>query len=262
MTELHPPAGERSAAEGHATFVEYRRTGDRRLRNQLVEENRGVAEYFVRRYSHRGVPTDDLRQISLLAVISAVDRFDPSLGVAFSTFASRTIEGELKRYLRDRTWMVRPPRRAQELHLELRRADEDLSQRLGRSPTIAELAAAVDASEDHVLEALEAGVAHQATSLDQPQTGASHEGGRSVGDRVLVGRESGFEAIERAEVVADLLADLPEREREVIRLRFFENLTQPEIALRMGVSQSYLSRIIRRTLIDLRDRLSEADVFD
>ena len=156
------------------------------------------------------------------------------MGVAFSTFASRTIEGELKRYLRDRTWMVRPPRRAQELHLELRRADEDLSQRLGRSPTIAELAAAVDASEDHVLEALEAGVAHQATSLDQPQAGAGEDDGRSVGDRVLVGRETGFDDVERAEVVADLLAELPEREREVIRLRFFENLTQPEIAAAHG----------------------------
>jgi RNA polymerase sigma-B factor len=262
MTELDPPAGEQAPSDRDAAFIEYRRTGDRRLRNQLVEENRGVAEYFIKRYAHRGVPTDDLRQISLLAVISAVDRFDPDLGVAFSTFASRTIEGELKRYLRDRTWMVRPPRRAQELHLELRRADEDLSHQLGRSPTIAELAAAVDASEDHVLEALEAGVAHGATSLDQPQPGATDDDARSVGDRVLVGREAGFDEVERAEVVADLLADLPEREREVIRLRFFENLTQPEIAARMGVSQSYLSRIIRRTLVDLRDRLSQSDVLD
>jgi len=246
----------------NAGFVEYRRTGDRQLRNQLVEEHRQVAEYFIKRYSRRGVPADDLRQISLLAVISAVERFDPGVGVAFSTFASRTIEGELKRYLRDRTWMVRPPRRAQELHLELRRADEDLSQRLGRSPTIAELAAEVDATEDHVLEALEAGVAHQATSLDQPQGGNGDDDARSVGDRVLVDRERGFGDIERQQVVAGLLEGLPEREREVIRLRFFENMTQPEIAARMGVSQSYLSRIIRRTLVDLRDHLAEADATD
>ncbi len=260
--DTDPSAGERQAAERDAAFATYRRTGDRRLRNQLVEENRGVAEYFIKRYAHRGVPADDLRQISLLAVVSAVDRYDPSLGVAFSTFASRTIEGELKRYLRDRTWMVRPPRRAQELHLELRRADEELSHQLGRSPTIAELATAVDASEDHVLEALEAGVAHQATSLDQPQAGATGDDGRSVGDRVLVDRESGFEDVERAEVVNALLAELPEREREVIRLRFFENLTQPEIAQRMGVSQSYLSRIIRRTLVDMRQRLSQSDALE
>src|SRR3954468_16509856 len=150
-------------------FVEYRRTGDRRLRNELVEQHRGSADYFVKRYARRGVPEDALRQVALLAIVHAVDRFDPDVGVAFSTFASRTIEGELKRYFRDRTWSVRPPRRAQELHLELRRADEDLTQRLGRSPTLTELAAEVGESEDHVLEALEAGVAHQATSLDQPQ---------------------------------------------------------------------------------------------
>jgi RNA polymerase sigma-B factor len=257
-----PDHTDRPGHDPDPAFAEYRRTGDRRLRNQLVEENRQVAEYFIKRYSHRGVPTDDLRQISLLAVIAAVERFDPSMGVAFSTFASRTIEGELKRYLRDRTWTVRPPRRAQELHLELRRADEELSQRLGRSPTIAELAEEVDASQDHVLEALEAGVAHQATSLDQPQGGGAPDEVRSVGDRVLVDNEDGFADIERRQVVTELLDGLPEREREVIRLRFFENMTQPEIAERMGVSQSYLSRIIRRTLVDLRDRLSEADALD
>ncbi len=149
--------------------------------------------------------------------------------------------------------MVRPPRRAQELHLELRRADEDLTQRLGRSPTIAELATEVDASEDHVLEALEAGVAHQATSLDSAPGASLDDEGRSLGDRVLGRGERGFEDVDQQQVVAELLDGLPEREREVIRLRFFENLTQPEIAERMGVSQSYLSRIIRRTLVDLRD---------
>ncbi len=260
MNDPDAGAGPADQPDGNDLFLAYRRSGDRALRNQLVEQNRGVAEYFIRRYAHRGVATDDLRQISLLAVISAVERFDPTMGVAFSTFASRTIDGELKRYLRDRTWMVRPPRRAQELHLELRRADEELTQQLGRSPTIAELAAEVDESEDHVLEALEAGVAHQATSLDQPQ-GSAGDGDetRSLGDRVLVNRDPGFAEVERQEVVADLLATLPEREREVIRLRFFESMTQPEIAERLGVSQSYLSRIIRRTLVDLRDRLSEAD---
>ncbi len=243
---------------GEDPFVEYRRTRDRNLRNQLVEQNRHVADYLIRRYSRRGVPEDDLRQISLLAVIAAVERFDPTMDVAFSTFAGRTIEGELKRYLRDRTWMVRPPRRAQELHLELRQADEDLTQRLGRSPTIAELADAVDESEDHVLEALEAGVAHQSTSLDQPVGGVEDEA-RSLGEHVLVSREPGFADVERQQVVADLVAGLSERDREVVRLRFYEHLTQPEIAERLGVSQSYLSRILRRILVDLRDQLTAED---
>jgi RNA polymerase sigma-B factor len=248
-----PAAG---TGDGPDLFVEYRQTRDRNLRNHLVEENRHVGDYLVRRYSQRGVPEDDLRQISLLAVIAAVERFDPSLGVSFSTFAGRTIEGELKRYLRDRTWMVRPPRRSQELHLELRRADEDLTHQLGRSPTIAELAKAVDETEDHVLEALEAGVAHQATSLDQPQAGSGDDESRSLGERVLVTGEVGYADVEARQVVADLLEGLDERDREVVRLRFYENLTQPEIAARMGVSQSYLSRIIRRILVDLRDRLN------
>ena len=236
-------------------FVEFRRTGDRRLRNQLVEHHRHVADYFVKRYARRGVPTDDLRQLALMAIIHAVERFDPDMGVAFSTFASRTIDGELKRYFRDRTWSVRPPRRAQELHLELRRTDEELTQQLGRTPTIAELARALDVSEDHVLEAVEAGVAHQATSLDQPSPGDDDGGPR--GDRLLVSTETGYVRVDHEMIVRELIADLPERERTIIYLRFFENLTQPEIAERVGVSQSYLSRILRKTLVDLRDRLGE-----
>jgi RNA polymerase sigma-B factor len=236
-------------------FLEYRRTGDRRLRNQLVEHHRHVADYFVRRYSRRGVPSDDLRQLALLATIHAVERFDPEMGVAFSTFASRTIDGELKRYFRDRTWSVRPPRRAQELHLELRRTDEELTHRLRRSPTIAELAAALDVSEDHVLEALEAGTAHQATSLDQPSPG--DDDGAPRGERLLSTTDVGFVGVDQQMVVRDLLAELPERERTIVYLRFFENLTQPEIAERVGVSQSYLSRILRRALLDMRERLGE-----
>jgi RNA polymerase sigma-B factor len=236
-------------------FVEYRRTGDRRLRNQLVEHHRHVADYFVKRYARRGVPADDLRQLALMAIIHAVERFDPEMGVAFSTFASRTIDGELKRYFRDRTWSVRPPRRAQELHLELRRTDEELTHQLGRSPTIAELAGALDVSEDHVLEALEAGVAHQATSLDQPAPGDDDGAPRS--ERLLSSTDTGFGRVDSEIIVRELIADLPERERTIVYLRFFENLTQPEIAERVGVSQSYLSRILRRTLIDLKARLAE-----
>jgi RNA polymerase sigma-B factor len=234
-------------------FVEYRRTGDRRLRNQLVEQHRHVADYFVKRYSRRGVPTDDLRQLALMAIIHATERFDPEVGVAFSTFASRTIEGELKRYFRDRTWSVRPPRRAQELHLDLRKADEDLTHALGRSPTIPELAKALDVSEDHVLEALEAGVAHQAASLDQP--GPGDDDGAPRSDRLLASIDSGFVRVDQEMIVQELIAELPERERTIIYLRFFENLTQPEIAERVGVSQSYLSRILRKTLLDLKARL-------
>jgi RNA polymerase sigma-B factor len=236
-------------------FVEYRETGDRRLRNELVEEHRDLADYFVKRYSRRGVPAEDLRQLAFMAIIHAVERFDPEVGVTFSTFASRTVEGELKRYFRDRTWSVRPPRRAQELHLELRRAEEDLAQELGRSPTVAELATTLDVSKDHVLEALEAGVAHQAASLDQASTQDDETTTR--GDRVLAEGEPGYGRVDRQIIVRELMEELPERERMIVYMRFFENMTQPEIAEKVGVSQSYLSRILRKALLTLRARMPE-----
>jgi RNA polymerase sigma-B factor len=239
-----------------ALFVRFRDSGDVELRNQLVVEHTHLAEYFVKRYSHRGVPADDLRQLALMAIVHAVDRFDPELGVAFSTFASRTIEGELKRYFRDRTWSVRPPRRAQELHLELRQAEEHLAHVLGRSPTIPELSAELGVDEDHVLEALEAGRAHQATSLDQ-RTDQDDERAATRADLVLAVTDTRYSDVDQQLLVRELMEELPERERTVLYLRFFENLTQPEIAERIGVSQSYLSRILRRALLDLRARLSD-----
>jgi RNA polymerase sigma-B factor len=239
-----------------ALFAEYRATGDRRVRNQIVELYRDVAEYYVKRYSRRGVPADDLRQVSLLTILRAVDRFDPEHGVEFSTFASRTVDGELKRYFRDRTWTVRPPRRSQELHLVLRKTDEELTQRLGRSPTVAELARELDESVDHVLEAMEAGVAHQATSIDQSPVGDDADTSRRS-ERMLAQGETGFAQVDRKVVLEQLLEGLPERDRQVIQMRFFENRTQEEIASEIGVSQSYLSRILRRVLLDLREQLGD-----
>lgn len=237
-------------------FATYRATGDRRARNEIVELHRDVAEYYVKRYSRRGVPADDLRQVSLLTILRAVDRFDPEHGVEFSTFASRTVDGELKRYFRDRTWTVRPPRRAQELHLALRKTDEELTQRLGRSPTVAELARELDESVDHVLEALEAGVAHQATSIDQSPVGEDSDAPRRS-ERMLSANEVGFAHVDRRMIISELLEGLPERDRQVIEMRFFQNRTQEEIAAEIGVSQSYLSRILRRVLLDLREKLGD-----
>lgn len=237
-------------------FREYQRTESRQLRNELVEEHRDIADFYVKRYGGRGVPNDDLEQVALLTILRAIERFDPDLGIGFSTFASRTIEGELKRYFRDRTWSVKPPRRMQELHLELRRSEEELVQRLGRSPTVQELADELDESVDHVLEAMEAGVAHNATSLDQPDRSDDCEG-PAQGERMLAQAEPGFGHIDSRLVIEEILQDLPEREQQVIRMRFFENMTQPDIAAEIGVSQSYLSRILRRTLLELRERLEE-----
>lgn len=237
-------------------FREYRRTGDRSVRNQLVERHMSLADYYVRRYSGRGVQRDDLRQLSLLAIIAAVERFDPDLGVSFGTFASRTIEGECKRYLRDRTWIVRPPRRAQETHLLLRRLEEELTHQMGRPPTLPELSEAAGVPVEDLLEAMEAGAAQQAASFDSP--GRDSDRG-SDSDGALAEPEWGFVDVDQRLVVDELLEELDERERRIIELRFYRNMTQPEIAEIFGVSQSYLSRVIRRILARLRERLEAAE---
>jgi RNA polymerase sigma-B factor len=238
-------------------FAQYAESGDRKLRNELVEMHRHVADFYVKRYARHGVDADDLRQVALLSIVRAVDRYDPARGVEFATFASRTVEGELKRYFRDRTWAVRPPRRAQELHLSLRRTEEDLEQRLGRSPTAAELAKDLGETVDHVLEAMEAGSAHHRTSLDQAVSGSDDSDAPTFSDRVLAHHETGFGQVDRQVIIHRLLDDLDERDRQIIQLRFFENRTQQDIALELGVSQSYLSRILRRVLLDLRTRVGE-----
>lgn len=232
-------------------FREYRQTGDRRLRNELVEQHRHVADHYARRYRDRGASVDDLRQTALLAMIRAVDRFDPEMGVEFATFASRTVDGELKRWLRDRTWAVRPPRSSQERHLALRQAEDAMLQRLGRSPTVTELAEAMGSSIDDVLDALEAGAARTAAPITPP----SPDDDRTADD-VLPGEVAGgYGRVDDRLLVADLLETLSDRDRMVVELRFFEGLGQEEIAQRIGVSQSYLSRMLRRILLDLRDRL-------
>jgi len=242
-------------------FRLYQATGERKYRNEIVELHRDVAEYYIKRYSRRGVPADDLRQVALLTIVRAVDRFDLAQGVEFSTFASRTIEGELKRYFRDKTWTVRPPRRAQELHLSLRRAEEEMAQQMGRSPTVEELAIQLGETVDHVLEAMEAGVAHQGASLDQP-AGGNDSDGAVLADRVLSHNDAGFAHVDRQLIVREVLETLDERDRRIIELRFFENRTQEEIADIIGVSQSYLSRILRRVLLELREKLDADDLDD
>ena len=242
-----------SGAELSELFRQYAETGDRRVRNDIVEQHRHLADRFARRYRARGIPVEDLRQTALVAMVRAVDRFDPGQGVTFATFASRTMDGELKRALRDRAWAVRPPRAAQERHLALRKREEELTHRFGRSPTVQELAEALDATVEEVLEAVEAGGARTAGGITR-----TNDDGTSVeADHMLAVGETGYSRVDERMLVADLLDQLDEREREVIRLRFFERMGQEEIAQRVGVSQSYLSRLLRRILLDLREKIGE-----
>ncbi len=237
-------------------FRELARTRDPQLRDRIVEEHLSLAEHLARRFAHRGEPLEDLVQVASLALVKAVDRFDPDHGVEFSSFAVPTIMGELKRHFRDTGWAMRVPRRLQELHVELGTLSGNLSQELGRSPTVAELAEATATSEDDVLEAMEAGSAYQSASLDAPPP--SEDAGATLAATVG-GPDAALADSERRAVLEPLLATLPERERTIIRLRFVEGLTQSEIGRRVGISQMHVSRLLNRSLADLRER-SDTDL--
>lgn len=231
--------------ERAALFAEYHRTGDRNVRDRLIETNRGLAESIARRYSRRGESDDDLRQVALLGLLKAVERFDPERGLAFSSFATPTIDGELKRHFRDQRWAVRVPRQTQEQALEVSRAVSTLSQSLGRSPTIDDLVAETGLSSEEVIEALEAGRATSTAAID------TDDGDRSVLDRFGAG-DPGIDDVERRMVVSQLLEDLPARERTIVVQRFYEGRTQSSIAEQMGVSQVHVSRILAQALERLR----------
>lgn len=236
-----------------ALFEEFARTRSRRLRNQLVERHMGLAAHVARRFGRRGPSDDDLRQVAFLALVKAVDRFDPARDVAFSTFAGRTIEGEIKRHFRDHTWTVRVPRSAKELHLRLRRATDDLTHRLGRSPSVEELARELGVERDQVLEAVAAGSAYTPSSLDAPVGSDPDGGGREMG-----APDERFDHVTDSEMIERMIARLPEREQTIVRLRFYEELSQSEIAERVGISQMHVSRLLRRSFEQMRRQTEPA----
>ena len=237
------PRGER--ADVGDEFREYRRTGDRALRNELVQQHMRLAEFLARRFLHRGEPLDDLRQVALIGLVKAVERFDPERGLQFSSFATPTITGELRRHFRDKGWAVRVPRRIQELHLELDRIIGTLSQELGRPPTTKEIADRAGVEEEDVLESLEASSLYRLASLDAGR--ADSDSGGSPADRVG-GPDDELDAVEDRVAVGALLSVLPEREQKIVYLRFFEGLTQSEIADEVGISQMHVSRLLVRSL--------------
>jgi RNA polymerase sigma-B factor len=223
----------------------YAETRDKELRARLIASNLGLVEQLARRYANRGEPLDDLIQAGSIGLIKAIDRFDPTLGLGFGGYATKTIIGEIKRHFRDRGWSIRAPRRVQELYFELGRTIEELSHRNGRSPTLRELAEETQASEDAIVEALEAGHNYRPASLDS----SDHDGvafGKSVGCEDLH-----YSAIENHLALTNGLSELSERERMVIRLRFIKNLTLSEISERLGVSQMQVSRLLASAVSEL-----------
>jgi len=230
-------------------FIAFAHQREAPLRDELVAAHLGLAEYLARRFANRGEPLEDLVQVASLGLIKAVDRFDPERGVEFSTYATHTIVGELKRHFRDKGWAIRAPRRMQELYLQLGKVVGTLSQELGHSPTIAELAAEVEVSEEEVLEALEAGQAYRSASLDAP---VGNEEGETLGAH-LGEEDLSLADVESRATLSPLLAQLPPRERLILHLRFFEGLTQSEIATRLNISQMHVSRLLARSVSELRN---------
>jgi RNA polymerase sigma-B factor len=221
-------------------------------RNRLVELHLPLVEYLARRFRNRGEPYDDLVQVATIGLIKSIDRFDLDRGVEFTTYATPTIVGEVKRHFRDKGWTIRVPRRLQELKLSLAKATADLSQRLGRSPTVAELAGHLGVSEEDILEGLQSANAYSAVSLDAPD--GSDEDSPAVADS-LGAVDEALEGVEYRESLKPLLEQLPPREKKILLLRFFGNKTQSQIAVEIGISQMHVSRLLARTLAQLREGL-------
>ncbi len=227
-----------------------------RIRGELVEIHLPLVEYLARRFRNRGEWLDDLTQVATIGLIKSIDRFDLARGVEFSTYATPTIVGEIKRHFRDKGWAVRVPRRLQELKLALTKAIGDLAQREGRAPTVAELAAHLQMSEEDVLEGLESANAYSTVSLDAPDSG--DEDAPAVAESLGM-LDDALEGVEYRESLKPLLERLPPREKRILLLRFFGNMTQSQIATELGISQMHVSRLLARTLTQLREGLTTED---
>lgn len=221
-----------------------------RVRAELVELHLPLVRFFARRYANRGEPMDDLIQVASLGLLKAIDRFEVERGLEFSTYASPTVLGEIRRHFRDRTWAVHVTRGLQELTTEVGAVVAELTQELNRAPSVPELSARMRQPEERVLEALECLSAHTAHSLDAP-TGEDFTLGDSLG-----GEDGALADVEMHESLTPALAKLPERERRILQLRFYGNLTQSQIATQLGISQMHVSRLLSRTLARLREDLS------
>jgi RNA polymerase sigma-B factor len=232
-----------------------RDSNDRAAREELIIRYLPLVRSLARRFASRGQPVEDLIQVGCIGLIKAVDRFDLDRGVELSTYATPTILGEIKRYFRDKGWAVKVPRSLQDLNVRLNRMTETLTVELRRSPTIAELAAATGASEEEVVEALESGRAYSSVSIF---SGGSSDEDESAGLLDFLGaEEEAYEVFERRRVLAPAMEQLDPRERRILLLRFFEGMTQTQVASRIGISQMHVSRLIRKSIESLRQYMEE-----
>ena len=233
----------------------YHEQGDLAAREQLIEQYMSLVRSLARRYSYRGEQLEDLVQIGAIGLIKAIDRFDVNRGVELTTYATPNIIGEIKRHFRDRGWAVRVPRGLQELNIQLSRVIEELTVQNGRSPTIPELAKAASVTDEEVLEALESGRAYSSLSLSAG-SGGNDDDGELDPLESLGAEEHQYEVSEDRAVLEPGFRVLDERERKILHLRFFEGLTQSQIAQQVGISQMHVSRLIRRSLEKIRDEIA------
>lgn len=229
-------------------FRELRRSGDPELRERIIQAHLPLVRALARRFANRGEPIEDLMSTGTLALIHAVDRFDPSKGTKFSTYATPTVIGELRRYFRDKSWAMKVPRRMQELNRAANQAREQLTQRLGRSPSYGEIAAELGVAEEQVIEAIESGRGYDMVSFDQFGSGddtATHDGPGEEDERLS-------NVVRRVEVEQAMETILDERERRIVRLYYFEDCSQTDIATNEGISQMHVSRLLGRAKLKLR----------
>jgi RNA polymerase sigma-B factor len=234
-------------------FEEYSRTKDLNIRNQIVEKYLYMVDILAKKFINKGVDYDDLYQIGSMALVFAVERFDPNKGYEFTSFATPTIIGEIKRYFRDKGWAVKVPRKWKEISAKLPAAKEALHQRLGRAPLVSEIAEYLGYSEEDILEAMESGQAYGTFSLQQTYDDGGNEGEASIFEKYTARDEVGYINFENNEVIKAVLNKLNDQERKVFRMRFFDEKTQQQIADEIGVSQMTVSRLEKK----LRDKFRE-----
>lgn len=234
-------------------FRQYKATGDPEVRDQLIVSHLNLVRFLASKFKNRGEPLDDLIQVGTIGLIKAIDRFDPSRGLEFTTYATPTILGEIKRHFRDKGWSVRVPRRLQELSAKVNQANDELTNELSRSPSVEEIAKRVGASVDDVLEAMESSSAYSSVPLEGGGS-SDDDDAPSVIDHYATEDENLAASDDRI-VLEDAIRDFSPREKDVIRMRFFEGMTQVEIAERLGISQVQVSRLLRRTLRRVQDKI-------
>ena len=237
----------------HELFRLYKEKGDEEARDQLIVSHLNLVRFLASKFKNRGEPLDDLVQVGTIGLIKAIDRFDPERGLEFTTYATPTILGEIKRHFRDKGWSIRVPRRLQELSAKVNQATEELTVELQRSPSVEEIAAKLGVSAEEILEAMESSGAYTSVSLEAGGSSEDDEAPALI-DR-LGSVDEDLDASDDRMVIDDAIRDFSPREQEIVRMRFIDGLTQVEIAKRLGVSQVQVSRLLRRTLRKIQDKI-------